>query len=58
MVTAQAIQALEAAEQGQLLLRLIVEYLAFGRRDRLLSLYRDTPKQRYLDLLNTEPELL
>jgi CRP-like cAMP-binding protein len=58
ILTAQTLQALEAAEQGPQLLRLMVEYLAFGLRDRLLSLYRDTPEQRYLALLDTEPELL
>jgi CRP-like cAMP-binding protein len=54
----QVIQVLEAATDGQKLLRLIVEYLAFRLRDRLLSLYRDNPEQRYLNLLKTEPHLL
>jgi CRP-like cAMP-binding protein len=58
ILTAQTIQALEAAEQGQQLLRLVVEHLAFGLRDRLLSLYRDSPEQRYLALLQAEPELM
>jgi CRP-like cAMP-binding protein len=52
------IQVIEAAPDGQQLLRLIVEYLAFRLRDRLLSLYRDTPEQRYLNLINSEPQLL
>ncbi|MEH1883987.1 Crp/Fnr family transcriptional regulator [Nostoc sp.] len=54
----QVIQVLEAAPDGQKLLRLIVEHLAFRLRDRLLSLYRDNPEQRYLNLLKTEPHLL
>lgn len=58
LVNQQVIQILEAAPDGQRLLRLIVEHLAFRLRDRLLSLYRDTPEQRYLHLLETEPQLL
>ncbi|PZO44225.1 MAG: Crp/Fnr family transcriptional regulator [Pseudanabaena frigida] len=54
----QVIQALESALNGQQLLRLIVEYQAFQLRDRLMSLYRDTPEQRYLDLIETQPKLL
>lgn len=54
----QVIHVLESAPDGQQLMRLIVEYLAFRLRDRLLSLYRDTPEQRYLHLLETEPYLL
>ncbi|QLE59585.1 Crp/Fnr family transcriptional regulator [Nostoc sp. TCL26-01] len=54
----QAITALSAAPDGEKLLRLIVEYLAFQLRDRLMSLYRDTPEQRYLHLLKVEPHLL
>lgn len=54
----QVIQVLESAPDGQQLLRLIVEYLAFRLRDRLLSLYRNTPEQRYLQLIETESQLL
>jgi CRP-like cAMP-binding protein len=54
----QIIQVLESAPDGQQLLRLIVEYLAFRLRDRLLSLYRDAPEQRYLYLIETESQLL
>ncbi|MBI4784041.1 MAG: Crp/Fnr family transcriptional regulator [Oscillatoriophycideae cyanobacterium NC_groundwater_1537_Pr4_S-0.65um_50_18] len=54
----QVIRVLESAPDGQQLMRLMVEYLAFRLRDRLLSLYRDTPEQRYLRLLETEPQLL
>jgi CRP-like cAMP-binding protein len=54
----QVIQVLESAPEGQKLLRLIVECLAFRLRDRLLSLYRDTPEQRYLYLIETESLLL
>jgi CRP-like cAMP-binding protein len=58
LVNRQVIQTLEAAPDGQRLLRLIVEHLAFRLRDRLLSLYRDSPEQRYLHLLKTDPQLL
>jgi CRP-like cAMP-binding protein len=54
----QVIHVLESAPHGQQLMRLIVESLAFRLRDRLLSLYRDTPEQLYLRLLKTEPQLL
>lgn len=54
----QVIQILEAAPDGQQLMRRIVEFLAFQLRDRLLSLYRDTPEQRYLSLLENEAHLL
>ncbi|PSN15024.1 Crp/Fnr family transcriptional regulator [filamentous cyanobacterium CCT1] len=54
----QVLALLEAAPAGPQLMRLVVEFLAFRLRDRLLSLYRDTPEQRYLALLETEPELL
>jgi CRP-like cAMP-binding protein len=54
----QVIQVLESAPDGQQLLRLIVECLAFQLRDRLLSLYRDAPEQRYLHLIETESRLL
>lgn len=54
----QVIQLLESAPDGQQLLRLIVEYLAFRLRDRLVSLYRDTPEHRYLHLIETESKLL
>lgn len=54
----QVIQILEFAPSGQQLMRLIVESLAFRLRDRLLSLYRDAPEQRYLSLLANEPDLL
>jgi CRP-like cAMP-binding protein len=54
----QVIYILESALCGQQLMRLIVEFLAFRLRDRLLSLYRDSPEQRYLRLLETEPHLL
>ncbi|XGW00161.1 MAG: Crp/Fnr family transcriptional regulator [Leptolyngbya sp. BL-A-14] len=58
LVNQHVMQALEAAPDGQRLLRLIVEHLAFRLRDRLLSLYRDSPEQRYLALLETEAPLL
>lgn len=54
----QVIQILESAPDGQQLLRLIVEYLAFRLRDRLLSSYRDTSECRYLHLIETESQLL
>ncbi len=54
----QVIETLESAPDGQRLLRVIVEHLAFRLRDRLLSLYRDTAEQRYLNLLQTKPQIL
>ena len=58
IVNAQVIEVLEAVPDGQKLLRLVVENLAFQLRDHLLSLYRDPPEQRYLSFLKTEPKLL
>ena len=58
IIDLQVIKVLESEPDGQKLLRLIVEDLAFELRDRLLSLYRDSPKQRYLDLLENKPQLL
>ncbi len=54
----RAVEMLEAQPDGQKLLRLVVEDLAFQLRDRLISLYRDSPERRYLDLFQNEPELL
>lgn len=54
----QVLQVLESAPEGQQLLRLIVEHLAFRLRDRLMSLYQDPPEQRYLEFLKTEPHLV
>lgn len=58
ILNSKFIEVLETMPDGQKLLRLVVEDLAFQLRDRLLSLYRDSPKQRYLSLLMSEPELL
>ena len=54
----QALKFFENTDQGQKLLRFIAEDLAFFLRDKLLSLFLDTPEQRYLKLLKTEPNLL
>ena len=58
IVNTQAIKVLETEPDGQKLLRLVVENLAFQLRDRLLSLYRDSPEQRYLNFLRSEPKLI
>ena len=58
IINTQVIKVLETEVDGQKLLRLVVENLAFQLRDRLLSLYRDSPEQRYLNFLNSEPKLL
>ena len=58
ILTTQAIAALETMPDGQKLLRLVVESLAFQLRDRLLSLHRDSPEQQYLNFLKSEPQLL
>ncbi len=58
IINTQVIKVLENDPDGQKLLRLVVENLAFGLRDCLLSLYRDSPEQRYLNFLKSEPKLL
>ena len=57
IITKPAIEVLEKQPDGQKLLRLVVENLAFQLRDRLLSLYRDSVEQRYLNLINSKPQL-
>ncbi|NEU75612.1 Crp/Fnr family transcriptional regulator [Hassallia byssoidea VB512170] len=54
----QAMLCFEEAPEGQRLLRLHAESLAFMLRDKLLSLFMDTPEERYLNLFKTEPQLL
>ncbi|WP_017297365.1 Crp/Fnr family transcriptional regulator [Nodosilinea nodulosa] len=54
----QVLTVLEAAPEGPQLMRLVVEFLAFRLRDRLLSLYCDSPEQRYLALMESEPDLV
>ncbi len=58
LLNRQVLAVLESAPEGQQLMRLVVEFLAFRLRDRLLLLYRDTPEQRYLTLVESEPYLL
>ncbi len=58
ILNSQAIEILETMPDGQKLLRLVVEDLAFQLRDHLLSLYRNSPEQRYLNFLKSKPELL
>ncbi|MGV2828369.1 Crp/Fnr family transcriptional regulator [Myxosarcina sp. GI1(2024)] len=58
ILNSQAIEVVETLPDGQKLLRLVVEDLAFQLRDRLLTFYRDSPEQRYLNFLKNEPELL
>lgn len=58
LINEQALHSFEVSTDGQKLLRLHAESLAFMLRDKLLSLFRDTPEQRYLDFLQTEPKLL
>ena len=48
----------EEAPEGQKLLRLVAEDLAFMLRDKLLSLLIDTPEERYLELIENEAQLL
>lgn len=54
----QTMLLFEKAVGGQKLLRLVAEDLAFLLRDKLLSLLIDTPQERYLKLIETEPQLL
>lgn len=58
MLNRQVLAGLENAPEGPQLMRRVVEYLAFRLRDRLLALYRDTPEQRYLAMMESEPDLL
>ncbi|MEA5603836.1 Crp/Fnr family transcriptional regulator [Nostoc sp. UHCC 0252] len=58
IVSNELFQVFELAPEGQKFLRLHAESLAFMLRDKLLSLFKDTPEQRYLKLLQTEAELL
>lgn len=55
---ARSMNVIENTFYGQKLLRSIAENLAFFLRDKLLSLFLDTPEERYLKLLKTEPDLL
>ena len=55
---ARAMDFIENTPDGQKILRLVAEDLAFFLRDKLLSLFLDTPEERYLKLLKNEPELL
>ncbi len=54
----QAMLRFEDTPEGQRLLRLHAESLAFMLRDKLLSLFMDTPEERYLNFFKTEPQLL
>lgn len=58
LINNRAIEVLETLPNGQKLLRLVVEDLAYQLRDRLMTLYRDSAEQRYLKFINTEPALL
>ncbi|HEY9738156.1 MAG TPA: Crp/Fnr family transcriptional regulator [Trichocoleus sp.] len=58
LVDGQALRWFEFAPGGQQFLRLHAENLAFTLRDKLLSLFRDSPEQRYLQLVQNEPALL
>jgi CRP-like cAMP-binding protein len=50
--------ALESAPDGQKLIKMIVERLGFELRDRLISLYKDSPETRFLHLQQTQTHLL
>ncbi|WP_414551142.1 Crp/Fnr family transcriptional regulator [Anabaena sp. CCY 0017] len=58
LVNHQVFHLFEIAPDGQKFLRLHAENLAFMLRAKLFSLFRDSPEKRYLDLIQTEPELL
>jgi len=58
LVNHQVLHVFEETLDGEKLLRLHAESLAFMLRDKLLSLFRDTPEKRYLNFLETQPELL
>jgi CRP-like cAMP-binding protein len=48
----------EKPPNGQRLQRIILEAVFFRFRDQLLSLYTDKPEERYLNLLQSQPELV
>lgn len=58
IVNHQVFSVFEEAPGGERFLRFHAESLAFMLRDKLMSLFRDTPEQRYLNLYNHEPHLL
>lgn len=58
LVNHQVFHLFEVTPDGQKFLRFHAESLAFMLRSKLLSLFKDPPEQRYLTLIQTEPELL
>lgn len=59
LLSDQALHILfEKSPDGQRLARLIAETYLFRLREKLLSLYVDTPEERYLKLSKIEPELM
>lgn len=54
----RAMQFIEGLPDGQKFLRLHAEGFASKMRDRLTSLYMDTPEERYCKLFDSEPEII
>ncbi|MBD2115083.1 MULTISPECIES: Crp/Fnr family transcriptional regulator [Cyanophyceae] len=54
----RAMQLIEKLPDGQKFLRLHAEAFASKMRDKLTSLYMDTPEERYCKLLDNEPEII
>lgn len=54
----RAMQFIEGLPDGQKFLRLHAEEFASKMRDKLTSLYMDTPEERYCKLFDNEPEII
>ncbi len=54
----RAMHFIEGLPDGQQFLRLHAEGFASKMRDRLTSLYTDTPEERYCKLFESEPEII
>ncbi|HEY9625629.1 MAG TPA: Crp/Fnr family transcriptional regulator [Crinalium sp.] len=54
----RAMRFIEELPDGQKFLRLHAEGFASKMRDRLTSLYMDTPEERYCQLFESEPEII
>jgi CRP-like cAMP-binding protein len=54
----QAMRVIEGLPDGQRFLRLHAEGIAAKTRDKLASLYMDTPEERYCKLFESEPDII
>ncbi|KAM3106280.1 Crp/Fnr family transcriptional regulator [Phormidesmis sp. 146-33] len=58
LVDHQALHFIEGLPDGQMFLRLHAEGFASKTRDKLVSLYMDTPEERYCKLFENEPQII